>query len=259
MRWIYLSPHLDDVIWSCGGLIWEQKQQGVSSSIWTIFTGDPGEGELSLFAQILHQRWGIPENSVLQRRLEDERACARLSVEFRHFMFQDCIYRKAPVYFDVAGSESLSGEGYLYPTREAIFGDVHPSEADFFMEISRQISQLLNKEDVLISPLVIGNHVDHQLTRKAAEHCGKVEWYYADFPYVQEEAHHVFQTLRNEGWRAHCFPISDEGLKVWKEAAAAYTSQIGIFWEDVAQMEYELERYRDLNGGILLWKPPQTT
>ena len=29
MRWIYLSPHLDDAVLSCGGLIFEQSRQGL--------------------------------------------------------------------------------------------------------------------------------------------------------------------------------------------------------------------------------------
>ena len=28
MRWIYLSPHFDDAVLSCGGLIWEQTHSG---------------------------------------------------------------------------------------------------------------------------------------------------------------------------------------------------------------------------------------
>ncbi len=257
MRWIYLSPHLDDVIWSCGGLIWEQRQQGVQVSIWTIFSGDPPDGELSLFAQFLHQRWGIQENSVRQRRSEDELACAYLDAECYHFMFPDCIYRKAPVGSAPPSSTTHVQEGgFLYPTREAIFSNLHPSEERFAEEISRRFSQHIKEGDILVSPLVLGNHVDHQLTRMAAEACGKVAWYYADFPYVQDEAEDTLRALRERGWREHCFPISEAGLEAWQEAAAQYTSQIGIFWEGIEHMRREIAAYREQNAGILLWKAP---
>jgi hypothetical protein len=35
MRWIYLSPHLDDAALSAGGLIYEQTQAGIQVEIWT--------------------------------------------------------------------------------------------------------------------------------------------------------------------------------------------------------------------------------
>jgi LmbE family N-acetylglucosaminyl deacetylase len=50
MRWIYLSPHFDDAVLSCGGLIFEQARQGIPIEIWTIFAGNPPPGPLSMFA-----------------------------------------------------------------------------------------------------------------------------------------------------------------------------------------------------------------
>ncbi|MBA4379671.1 MAG: PIG-L family deacetylase, partial [Anaerolinea sp.] len=58
MRWIYISPHLDDAVLSCGGLIWEQSHAGTQVEIWTVCTGDPPEGPLSPFAEVLHAEWG---------------------------------------------------------------------------------------------------------------------------------------------------------------------------------------------------------
>jgi len=41
MHWIYLSPHLDDAVLSCGGIIWQQVQSGHQVEIWTICAADP--------------------------------------------------------------------------------------------------------------------------------------------------------------------------------------------------------------------------
>src|SRR5512136_66244 len=73
MRWIYLSPHFDDAVLSCGGLIHEQACQGLQTEIWTIFAGDPPPGPLSEFAQQTHVLWGITsgEDMVAMRRAED--------------------------------------------------------------------------------------------------------------------------------------------------------------------------------------------
>ena len=39
MRWVYLSPHLDDAVFSAGGLIYEQAQGGLPVEIWTYNLG----------------------------------------------------------------------------------------------------------------------------------------------------------------------------------------------------------------------------
>ena len=68
MRWIYLSPHLDDIVLSCGGMVWQQVQAGDVVEIWTIFSGDAPPGPLAGFAQELHARWQTgPEASAVRR------------------------------------------------------------------------------------------------------------------------------------------------------------------------------------------------
>jgi len=68
MNWIYLSPHLDDVALSVGGLLWEQSQAGEQVAVWTICAGDPPPGDFAAFAQTLHARWGIGIEAAAARR-----------------------------------------------------------------------------------------------------------------------------------------------------------------------------------------------
>ena len=96
MSIIYLSPHLDDVALSCGGLIWEQTQSGDSVEIWTICAGDPPQDRLSPFAEELHQRWRVGHNAVDIRREEDIHSCRLLGAKYRHFEVPDAIYRIHP-------------------------------------------------------------------------------------------------------------------------------------------------------------------
>ena len=94
MRWIYLSPHLDDAVLSAGGLIYEQAQSGDPVEIWTLLCGYAPSEEVSPFAQALHQQWGFgsAEETVRLRRAEDRNAAAALGASAIHFDFLDCIY-----------------------------------------------------------------------------------------------------------------------------------------------------------------------
>src|SRR5512140_2145170 len=97
MRWIYLSPHLDDAVFSAGGLIYDQARAGLPVEIWTFMAGypDPQAG-VSPLAQSIQTLWGFAsaEETVRMRREEDQRAAALLGARTLHFDFLDCIYRR---------------------------------------------------------------------------------------------------------------------------------------------------------------------
>src|SRR5215212_8855307 len=97
MRWIYLSPHLDDAVLSAGGLIYEQTRSGNAVEIWTFMCGYPPPGEVSPFAEQNHTQWGFPsaEEATSARRAEDQNAAAIIGAQVLHFDFLDCIYRRA--------------------------------------------------------------------------------------------------------------------------------------------------------------------
>jgi LmbE family N-acetylglucosaminyl deacetylase len=243
MNWVYLSPHFDDAVLSCGGLIWEQTQAGDRVNIWTICAGIPKSESLSDFAQSLHSRWETGDQAVKSRRREDRTACARLSAIPRRFSVPDCIYRR---------SEPI---GFLYTSDEALFGPLHPAEQGLVGKLSADLAKALAPGDELVSPLALGGHVDHRLTRAAAESIGRELWYYADYPYVCQYLDQI-EDLRGAGWKGTLFNISPEGLAAWQGAIAAHRSQISTFWADLETMYAEIHAYHDLMGGVFLWKPP---
>lgn len=242
MLWIYLSPHLDDVAFSCGGLLWEQAQQGESVQVWTLFAGDPTTGAASDIIHELHARWGLGRDVMEARRAEDRLACARLGVSPRHFELADCIYRLG-----------MKSDQPLYPTREALFGQVHAEEQELIAALSEVITREIPPEAVIVCPLALGNHVDHQITRQALERAGRARWFYADYPYVRENAA-ALDSLEKAGWTPLVFPTRAEGLEAWVEAATAYASQISSFWRDAADLGAQLSAYYQQMGGIRLWR-----
>ena len=117
---LYLSPHLDDAVLSCGGLIARQVQAGERALVLTVMAGDPQEDVENDYIHSLHERWALGRDAAAQRRAEDIAACAILGADPLHWSLPDCIYRLHPV----------DGR-LLYVSDDDIFGDVHPSPAAF--------------------------------------------------------------------------------------------------------------------------------
>lgn len=243
MDWIYLSPHLDDAVYSCGGLIAEQTQAGDQVAIWTVCAGEPEPDRFSPLAEALHARWETGPQSVAARRREDRQAVARLLAVPRHLDLLDCIYRKHPE----------AGE-FLYPTLEAVFGPLHPVEEGLVDWLAGWLREEVPAGAVVVCPLALGGHVDHRLTRAAVERAGIRPCFYADFPYavrVGEDA----DVRIPKGWQMKGFPVSAASLERWQQAIGLYTSQFSTFWASEDALKAELQAYVEKMGGVPLWSP----
>jgi LmbE family N-acetylglucosaminyl deacetylase len=243
MEWIYLSPHFDDAALSCGGLIWEQAQAGQAVHIWTICGGQPGE-DLSGFAQEKHRSWERGPDAVAVRRAEDADSCAILGAGTRYFSIPDCIYRRHP-----------QDGNFLYDSEELLWGGLHKAEEGLLAELSTTLEREIPADARLISPIALGNHVDHQFTRMAVERLERDLWYYADYPYVLNCEEELAE-MRRHGWMSVQLSVSEQGMDAWQRAVAAHASQLSTFWADIPQMETALREYRGRMGGTFLWRSP---
>ena len=241
MRWIYISPHLDDAALSCGGLIREQTRAGTQVEIWTILARIPDLDGLSDFARALHfaSGTGTAAENVTLRRAEDQAAAARLGARAVHFEFHDCIYRR-----------SSEGE-WLY---EGIFVPLHPADAGLPGEVARALAARLEPEDVVVCPLTIGGHVDHVMTRMAVERLGRPLRYYADIPYLQKNWPSLLTFTG--GLCSEVHPVSEEGLRAWQESVEAYASQLGSLFDPPESLRSTLQSYWESTFGLTLWQPP---
>jgi LmbE family N-acetylglucosaminyl deacetylase len=243
MNWVYLSPHYDDVVFSCGGIVWEQVQSGDKVEIWTIFSGDIPPEPLTPFAQELHERWGTEGTNAL-RREEDQAACKRLGAEPRYFDLPDCIYRRIP------GSIEP-----LVHSRKDLFAPLHPAERGLVDGLKRDLLAALPVGARLVSPLTVGGHVDHRFVRAAAEAAGTDLWFYADYPYtVMPEFKFSLQDWVKPEFKPYHCRVSAAGLTAWQDAIAYHHSQISTFWENEAQMRAEIAQYHAAGGGLTLWQ-----
>lgn len=241
MKWVYLSPHLDDVVYSCGGLIWEQVHSGAQVEVWTVCAGDAG-GPLSDYARSLHIRWGTGMEAVAVRRAEDLEACRKLGVTARHFSIPDCIYRRLPD----SGAPVVKSDADL-------FSPLKTGERYLVEELADQLKRSLSPPVNVVCPLAVGGHMDHRLTRMAAEAVKTPLWFYADYPYIMR-AEEDLNNYLNPEWKTSHFQITEPALSAWQEGVAAYRTQISTFWGGIEELKNAIREYWLGPNSHLLWQ-----
>jgi hypothetical protein len=123
-------------------------------------------------------------------------------------------------------------------------------------QLSCELRERLPQKCELIVPLGIGNHVDHELTRKAASRLERDLLYYADYPYVREEdGKEILEIMeRSPEWEMDQLQVSDRGLESWWESARTYGSQLSTFWKDEDALRRDLRDFSSYLEGMRLWR-----
>jgi LmbE family N-acetylglucosaminyl deacetylase len=241
-RWVFLSPHLDDAILSCGALIAElAKAEQVE--IWSIFTRAPLRGPYSHTADWLHGVSGGRSGARLasQRRQEDTKACAIVGATPVHLRFMEAAYRKR------------ADGRFLY--RDALQGSVHPDDAKLIDKVAAYLRGALRSDDVVVAPLAIAGHADHIVTREAARQCGFDLLYYAEVPYLETRT----ETLRESTqgmWHLN-FTAGPGEVEDWLRAAQAYETQLAMFRDERGDIVDMIGRYAS-SDGFRLFTPDES-
>lgn len=179
---MFVSPHFDDAILSCGGLISNSIQRGKSIQICTVFTEIQKENnKLSqVIKKYVAEDMGILESNVdiqecekwiTLRRQEDERACKYLGCKKRELKYLDAIFR-------------LERNQYIYDTEESLFKKAY--ETTLVNELIEQFIVLCKDFDVCFFPMAIGSHIDHRILHRVGLSIAKrynYVYYYHEIPY----------------------------------------------------------------------------
>lgn len=231
---VYLSPHYDDAVFSCGGTIHRQGRNGRRVLVITIFGAAPDSGApLSSMAREIHQHMGCEVDPIATRRKEDRFAMARLGAESHWLKFKDCIYRGDP-----------ARDAWFYSKQDDLFGPVHPGEKYLITAIADAVAALCRgtSSPLVYAPLGIGNHVDHQLTHQAGRlllERGQAVVFYEDYPYADpthsananDESRHSLQAaisaVTRHGGTSVLSPLEETDLQARIDSSCAYRSQLG--------------------------------
>jgi LmbE family N-acetylglucosaminyl deacetylase len=233
---IFLAPHPDDAVLSCGGWIYQLAQDGERPLVITLFGGDrSAAAPLSDFARSLQERWQLGDDAPARRRDEDRAACDRLGCYLIHLPFADAVYR------------TDENDRALYDSEEAIFGEMR--EGSIVDRVAEALRPRVRKVGLarLVIPLTAGNHVDHVITRLAAERLNEDSIYYEDYPYAEqpERLTHVWGS--NE-WASESIGLSADALHAKIEAFLCHRSQISTFYRDDEEVAQRMRAYAEFAG-----------
>lgn len=229
---VYIAPHLDDVVLSCGGIVARQRAAAQRVLVVTVCAGSPpADAPLAPFAVYLHNAWGLGLDPVAARRYEDKMALERLGADGLHHVSHDAIYRG-------------------YTSRMAVFGPPQPDDpllptVTTLLQTLRQ----LNPQALVYLPLAVGGHVDHRVVYNAhgaIRNAGLA--FYEDFPYAAVP-NAVSQRLRE--LRETFTPstvVFDPYLGRKIGAIAEYASQLGELFPVITMADAVAEYAQKVSG-----------
>ncbi len=237
MKVLFLSPHYDDAIYSCGATIYDLVQQGHEVEILTLMAGIPS---LPLpdtpVLKDNHQRWQAGENPVTARREEDKVALDIVGATSRYLDLPDCIYR-------------VANDTPLYATEESLWKNIHPDDPAPRLLESLRIEDV----DIVFAPLGVGEHVDHLIARdygwQLAQNGIFPVQFYVEYPYLRDK---LSVRVAYEAFPAELATmnrqVSEIAMQHKIKAMAAYTSQIKSFWRDASEIDSEVRQTFSMNG-----------
>lgn len=238
-RHIFLSPHLDDVVYSCGGTLAVQVSNGLTPLVITVFGGIPSAGlEVSPFAFDIHRKMGAANQDVAtivtNRRQEDATALEYLHANYIWLDYLDAIYRGNPPYY--TSQEALIG------------GDVYPADISIERELAQTLLSLHQRlpDTVWYAPLGIGRYVDHQIVASAADRLieqGANVKFYEDFTYALQTGALEARLQELGGTLEPAYVEMSEMLPQRIEASGMYVTQIQLNFGSRANMRKVMEDY----------------
>ena len=230
---LFLSPHLDDAVLSCGGTIAQLTAQGEAVTVLTTMAGDPPDPlpDTPIVAD-LHERWQAGYAPVTVRRREDEQALGQLGAKAVHWLLGDCVYRTAP----------RDGQAVpLYPDEDSLWGVIQAD--DPVLEALR--SRPTPAATTVYAPLGSRHHVDHRIVRDwgmwlKAQNPALELVFYEEYPYEVDAIMELEQALAYfspQKLLLDSRPIGDAAVTAKIRAIACYESQISTFWAGLDEME----------------------
>ena len=221
----FISPHLDDAVFSTAGLI-SYLAKRTRVVVITVFT-EAGNERHSLSGLSYLKQCGYEASQVGEfysdRRSEDKEAIESIGAEVMHLSFIDALWRlnRKPNIVYKFLSYFLNDFRYIYPTFRwhIAKGKINKHDRRNLVDLRKQLMDIVGNEEqsVVFCPLGVGKHVDHVFTREACKDTFKNVVYWEDFPYnlnhdtniafIDDNELESLSFTKNQLLRKKAFPI----------------------------------------------------
>lgn len=189
--WLFLSPHLDDAVLSCGALV--QSALGRREiKVVTVFTEASNPPHTHAAKSFMRQCAAVDADSLFSaRRAEDRQVLANLGVKFVHLGAADALYRQREGWPSAIYNVSrlVPELVHRYPTYrfDIAYGRVSKGDATLIASLQATVRHLMavTSAELVFAPIGVGRHVDHLITRSIGAEFPDQVVYYSDFPYNQ--------------------------------------------------------------------------
>ncbi|MEX5301180.1 PIG-L family deacetylase [Kocuria sabuli] len=189
--WLFLSPHLDDAVLSCGSLM-DSFAIRRDITVATVFTEAQPPPHTRAARSFLHQCSGHDAMALFEeRRSEDEAALSGIGARHQHLGVTDALFRQNRKVRTALGplARMLPELVHLYPTYrfDIALGRISRGDRALVAQLRNRVSNLLEQTEaeLLFCPVGVGRHVDHLITRAVGTEFPERVVYYSDFPYNQ--------------------------------------------------------------------------
>ncbi len=236
---LFLSPHLDDAVLSCGGIIHRLVQRGERVIIVTAMAGEPSDDlPDSPVIDAVKARWISGMSPFNIRRREDAQAAQSLGAQVYDLALLECSFRTT-----VCGAGDIIA---LYPDHDSPFAGVRMGD-DAPLTLFETHPPFKNVT-AIYAPLCVDNHIDHRIVRDwSLVLTGSLDTpplsFYEEYPHARNKtalkrAHDYYhQQLPAIAMTGEVVSLSEADLAAKLRALRCYRSHLQVLWNDTAEME----------------------
>jgi LmbE family N-acetylglucosaminyl deacetylase len=225
--WLFLSPHLDDAVLSCGALIAEFARRR-PITVATVFSA-AGPPPHTRAARSFMRQCASADAARLfdERRAEDRDVLRGVGADHVHLDEIDALYRRRSIAGPIGKLGELVPElVHRYPTYrfDIAKGRVSRGDRGLVRRLGARVAELAARigAELVFCPAGVGRHVDHLITRAIGPFLGGRVVYYSDFPYNQVAA---VDSAFLDAHRLVPWTWGD-GIDVKERLIRGYTSQV---------------------------------
>lgn len=226
---LFLSPHLDDVAFSCGGTVAALRRDGWRVVVATVFTASVEHPTGFALACQLDKGLGAEVDYLALRRAEDEVFGKTMGVSELLWL----------------GLREAPHRGYT--SAAELFAPIRP-EDDISSELGAVIDPVVERfrPGLILAPQGIGGHVDHRqvvrLLRDRPQWHDRLVWY-RDLPYSEKYPDAPADVELPAGLVEIPVRLGPRELEAKLNGCAAYASQVPFQFGSAPAMRHRLSTF----------------